>query len=75
MDFRLYSLQLGLWQARLARLAAGRACRLPARLYRLSARLYRLSARLYRLSARLCKAVIQDIIKAYVDIRLWGLSI
>ena len=68
MDFRLYSLQLGLWQARLARLAAGRACRLPARLYRLS-------ARLYRLSARLCKAVIQDIIKAYVDIRLWGLSI
>ena len=61
MDFRLYSLQLGLWQARLARLAAGRACRL--------------SVRLYRLSARLCKAVIQDIIKAYVDIRLWGLSI
>jgi len=61
VDFRLYSLQLGLWQARLAGLAAGRACRLPARLY--------------RLSARLCKAVIQDIIKAYVDIRLRGLSI
>jgi len=61
VDFRLYSLQLGLWQARLARLAAGRACRLSARLYRLSARLYR--------------AVLQDIIKAYIDIRLWGLSI